>query len=272
MLHQTINKENTLSRREVLIKCKNISVNFEKNSVLKNISFNVASGEFICFLGPNGSGKSTLLKLIAGIISFREGQLTFSDRINKSKGLKIGYVPQLEDIDWDFPVTVWDVVMMGWIHERSFFPWHSIEQKQKTARLMKEMKIYHLKNRKIRDLSGGEQQRMFIARALVAEPKLILLDEPTSGVDVKTRDDLMHLFHSLNHQGITILMTTHEINSVAVHLPRIICLRGEIIADGNPEKILSPTILEKMYGEKMPIMKYQGMKLVAEKPHKFGHL
>ena len=271
MLHQSTNKENISSRSQNLIMCENISVNFGKFSVLKKISFNVATGEFICFLGPNGSGKSTLLKLIAGIVSFSEGQLTFSGKINKTKDFKIGYLPQLEDIDWDFPVTVWDVVMMGWVHERTFFPWYSIEQKLKTITLMKEMKIHHLKDRKIRDLSGGEQQRMFIARALVASPKLILLDEPTAGVDVKTRDDLMHLFHSLNHQGITILMTTHEINSVAVHLPRIICLRGEIIADGNPDKILSSQILEKVYGEKIPIMKYQGMKLVAEKPHKFGH-
>ena len=272
MLHQSTNKEHILLKKDTLVRCENISVNFEGFSVLKNISFDVARGEFICFLGPNGSGKSTLLKLIAGIISLNEGKLILKTNNNKSKDFKIGYVPQLEDIDWDFPVTVWDVVMMGWVHERSFFPWYSREQKEKTIALMKEMKIYHLKNRKIRDLSGGEQQRMFIARSLVAEPKLILLDEPTSGVDVKTRDDLMHLLHFLNHQGITILMTTHEINSVAVHLPRIICLRGEILADGNPEEILSSKVLEKMYGEKIPIMKYKGMKLVAEKPHKFGHL
>ena len=109
-----------------------------------------------------------------------------------------------------------------------------------------------------------------MARALVSNPSLLLLDEPTRGVDIKTRDEVMHLLHELNHQGITIAMTTHEINTVAAHLPWLVCIKGHILAEGPPSEVISPEILQLTYGAEMPVIEYEGMTLVAESPHHFA--
>jgi ABC-type cobalamin/Fe3+-siderophores transport system ATPase subunit len=111
---------------------------------------------------------------------------------------------------------------------------------------------------------------VFLARALVSNPTLLLLDEPTSGVDIKTRDEVMHLLHELNHTGITVVMTTHEINAVAAHLPWLVCLNGHVLAEGPPSRVISPEILRMTYGAEMPVIQHQGMALVAESPHFFG--
>jgi len=118
-------------------------------------------------------------------------------------------------------------------------------------------------------LSGGQQQRVFLARALVSSPELLLLDEPTSGVDIKTRDDVMHLLHDLNHQGVTIIITTHEINAVAVHLPWIVCLAGRVLAEGPPSEVITTEVLKLTYGAEMPVIHYEGMTIVAESPHSY---
>ena len=133
--------------------------------------------------------------------------------------------------------------------------------------MLERLGIADLAKRQIRNLSGGQQQRAFLARALVSSPDLLLLDEPTRGVDIKTRDEVMHLLHDLNHQGITILLTTHEINAVAVHLPWVICVNGRIIAEGPPVSVINEDVLAKTYGAAMPVIEYEGMPLVAERPH-----
>ena len=181
-------------------------------------------GDFVGLLGPSGSGKTTLLRALLGAVDVYEGEVLVEGRRPSERRPRIGYVPQLETIDWNFPVTVREVVMMGRTMENRFFPWFRREEKELADRMMDQLGILHLAGRHIRQLSGGQQQRAFLARALVSSPSLLLLDEPTSGVDVKTRDDVMHLLHDLNHEGVTIVITTHEINAVAVHLPRLVCL------------------------------------------------
>jgi len=148
-----------------------------------------------------------------------------------------GYVPQLETIDWNFPVTVEEVVMMGRTRNNILVPWHGQADWAVARQMMERLGIASLGRRHIRELSGGQQQRVFLARALVSSPDLLLLDEPTSGVDIKTRDDVMHLLHELNHQGVTIIMTTHEINAVAVHLTWLVCVNGHILAEGPPDQV-----------------------------------
>ncbi len=109
-----------------------------------------------------------------------------------------------------------------------------------------------------------------MARALISDPALLLLDEPTNGVDIKTRDEVMHLLHDLNHQGITVVMTTHEINAVAAHIPWLICLKGHVLAEGPPSQVITPEILRLTYGAEMPVIEHEGMTLVAESPHYYG--
>ena len=180
---------------------------------------------------------------------------------------RIGYVPQIEDINWDFPVTVEEAVLMGRTMNGPFFPWFRRSDRELAHTTMERLGIGHLAKRHIRRLSGGEQQRVFLARALISNPRLLLLDEPTKGVDIKTRDEVVHLLHDLNHQGITIVMTTHEINAVAAHLPWVVCFNKTIVAEGPPSEVFTPETLYQTYGAEMPVIHYQGMTLVAESPH-----
>ena len=188
----------------------------------------------------------------------------------KDKRPTIGYVPQLETIDWEFPVTVEQVVMMGLIRKNRFSPWFRQEERDHAYSIMERLRIAEFGKRHIRQLSGGQQQRAFLARALVSDPSLLLLDAPPSGVDIKTRDEVMHLLDELNHQDITILLTTHEINAVAAHLPWVVCMNGRIVAEGPPSDVFTPDVLKETYNAEIHITEYQGMKLVAESPHYFG--
>ena len=253
-----------------LVEINRLSCGYEKQQVLQGVNLQIMQGDFVGLLGPSGSGKTTLLRALLGAVDVYEGEVLV-DGVRASEGRpRIGYVPQLETIDWNFPVTVREVVMMGRTMENRFFPWFRREEKELADRMMRQLGILHLAGRHIRELSGGQQQRAFLARALVSSPSLLLLDEPTSGVDVKTRDDVMHLLHDLNHEGVTIVITTHEINAVAVHLPRLVCLSGRVLAEGTPYEVITTEVLRQTYGADMPVIHYEGMPIVAESPHRYG--
>ena len=253
-----------------LVEINGLSCGYEKQKVLQGINLQIMQGDFVGLLGPSGSGKTTLLRSMLGAVDVYEGEVLVNGARATEKRPRIGYVPQLETIDWNFPVTVREVVMMGRTMENRFFPWFRHEDKQLADRMMDRLGILQLAGRHIRELSGGQQQRAFLARALVSSPSLLLLDEPTSGVDVKTRDDIMHLLHDLNHQGVTIVITTHEINAVAVHLPRLVCLSGRVLAEGTPYEVITPEVLRQTYGADMPVIHYEGMPIVAESPHRYA--
>ena len=253
-----------------IVEINGLSCGYEKQRVLSKVDLQIMRGDFVGLLGPSGSGKTTLLRAMLGAVDVYEGEVLVDGIGTAQKRPRIGYVPQLETIDWNFPVTVREVVMMGRTMENRFFPWFRREDKHLADRMMDQLGILHLAGRHIRELSGGQQQRAFLARALVSSPSLLLLDEPTSGVDVKTRDDVMHLLHDLNHEGVTIVITTHEINAVAVHLPWLVCLSGRILAEGPPSEVITSEVLNETYGADMPVIHYEGMPIVAESPHRYG--
>ncbi len=253
-----------------LVEINGLSCGYEKQKVLDQVDLQIMRGDFVGLLGPSGSGKTTLLRSMLGAVDVYKGEVLIDGVATTQKRPRIGYVPQLETIDWNFPVTVREVVMMGRTMENRLFPWFRREERELADRMMEQLGILHLSGRHIRELSGGQQQRAFLARALVSGPSLLLLDEPTSGVDVKTRDDVMHLLHDLNHEGVTIVITTHEINAVAVHLPWLVCLAGRILAEGPPSQVITSEILRQTYGADMPVIHYEGMPIVAESPHRFG--
>jgi len=238
--------------------------------VLAGVNLRIMPGDFVGLLGPSGSGKTTLLRTILGATRIYQGDVLVQGVSISRRRPPVGYVPQLENIDWNFQVTVEETVMMGHTMNNPIFPWHKRQDKESAREMMERLGISHLVKRHIRELSGGQQQRVFLARALVSSPSLLLLDEPTNGVDIKTRDEVMHLLHELNHQGITIIMTTHEINAVAVHLPWLVCLSGHVLAEGPPSQVITPENLRLTYGAEMPVLEYQGMMLVAESPHYFN--
>jgi ABC-type Mn2+/Zn2+ transport system ATPase subunit len=181
----------------------------------------------------------------------------------------VGWVPQLETVDWNFPATVAEVVLMGRWSDRPWQAWASREDRAAVDRLLDRLGIGGLGRRHIRELSGGQQQRVFLARAMIGEPRLLLLDEPTSGVDLKTRDDILHLLADLNGDGVTIVMTTHELNTVAAHLPWVVCVNGSIIAEGDPDDIFTSAVLGRTYGADLRVVRQDGIILVADAaPHR----
>ena len=270
MLHPMPHQSGPGEPGEPTVEIKAVTCGYEKQRVLTDVSLTIMPGDFVGLLGPSGSGKTTLLRTVLGAVDLYEGEVLVNGVATTKKRPRIGYVPQLETIDWNFPVTVQEVVMMGRTMENKLFPWYRKEEKDLAAEMMGRLGILDLADRHIRELSGGQQQRVFLARALISSPQLLLLDEPTSGVDIKTRDDVMHLLHDLNHDGVTIIITTHEINAVAVHLPWIVCLAGRILAEGPPSEVITTEVLWLTYGAEMPVIHYEGMTIVAESPHSYG--
>ncbi len=249
-----------------LIELRGATCGYGGHPAVEDVSLKIWPGEFVGILGPSGAGKTTVLRAILGGVKVYRGQVLIEGKPLGQRRMPIGYVPQLETVDWNFPITVEEVVLLGLASNKAW-PWATRRERQRVYEMLERLGIAHLAQRHIRALSGGQQQRVFLARALVANPRLILLDEPTSGVDIKTRDDILHLLHQLNHQGATIMLTTHEINAVAAHLPRVVCINRTVIADGPPAQVFTPEILGRTYGARMVVIHHGGLVLVAERPH-----
>lgn len=232
-----------------------------QQTVIENTSFTINRGEYVGIVGPSGSGKSTLLKLLLGLIKPKTG------KIHLHVEHSIGYVPQLETIDWYFPVVADQVIAMG-IRQRGItYPWLTSKEKNAIQKLLNQLLLTEVSGRHIKDLSSGQQQRVFLARALIDQPDILLLDEPTSSVDIKTRDVILHLLETLQKQGLTIVITTHDLNSVAAHLPRVICFNKIMIADGHPQKIFTKKILDQTYNSDFMVIKQKNQILITDKPH-----
>jgi zinc/manganese transport system ATP-binding protein len=181
----------------------------------------------------------------------------------------VGWVPQLETVDWDFPATVREVVLMGRWRRSPWRPWMTTADRAEADQVLERLGIGGLGTRQIRELSGGQQQRVFLARALIADPVLLLLDEPTSGVDIRTRDEVLHLLADLNAQRVTIVLTTHELNSVAAHLPFVVCVNRRIVALGDPDDVFTAPILNATYSADLRVVRQDGNVLVADAaPHR----
>jgi zinc/manganese transport system ATP-binding protein len=246
-----------------LVRLDSVSHHFRGPMVLEDVTLSFEADAFVGIVGPSGSGKTTLLRLLVGAMPPCHGQL------HRRAGLRVGYVPQVETINWNFPVTVQETVLMSRQGSR-VKPWTSATEKKAVAETLDRLGIGHLASRHIRQLSGGQQQRVFIARALIGQPDLLLLDEPTSGVDVRTRHDVLHLLGDLNAGGLAIILTTHDLNGIAAHLPRLVCLNTRITGVGTPHQVLTPSVLEATYGAPMEVLQHLGMPLIVETGHGFG--
>ena len=255
-----------IENQNPIVELRSVTSGYPEHVVLSDISLTINEGSFIGLLGPSGSGKSTLLKTILGTVPIFRGEVLIDGKTVNGKRPRLGYVPQLETIDWNFPVTVQEVVMMGRTMNNPLFPWYKTDEKSRALEIMERLGISNLSDHHIRALSGGQQQRVFLARALISNPRILLLDEPTSGVDIRTRHEVIHLLQDLNDQGVTIIMTTHEINAVALHLPWLVCLNGQIVNSGRPEDVITSETLSKTYGADMPVIQHEGMPIVVETP------
>ena len=239
-----------------LISLRDVSVGYDEHPVLESVNWDVPAGVFAGLVGPSGAGKTTLLRTLLGQM------LPMTGSITTQPGTRIAYVPQLETVNWNFPVTVFECTLMARPQKR--WPWASPQERSDVMNVLQRLGIADLAHRQIRALSGGQQQRMFLARALLRQPQLLLLDEPTSGVDVTTRHDVLHLLGDLHAEGIAIILTTHDLNGMAAHLPHLVCVNRGIIASGSPADVITPPVLERTFGARMDVLQHLGMPLVVE--------
>jgi ABC-type Mn2+/Zn2+ transport system ATPase subunit len=241
-----------------LVRLDGVSFGYDRTPVLTGVDLAVRERDFVGVVGPSGSGKTSLLRLLLGTVRPQQGTVT------RRADTVVGYVPQLETVNWNFPVTVAECVLMG--RTKRTLPWPSRTQRADIARVRDRLGIGPHAHRHNRELSGGQQQRMFIARALLRQPRLLLMDEPTSGVDVASRHDMLHLLGDLNAEGVAILITTHDLNGVASHLPHLVAVHGRIVAAGTPREVITPPVLEETFGAPMQVLEHLGMPVVLDQP------
>ena len=228
-----------------------VSVRYNNgHTALSDMSLNLQGGTTCALVGVNGSGKSTLFKVIMGLIKPQSGQVKLCD-LSITQALKqnlVAYVPQSEEVDWQFPVSVHDVVMMGRYGHMNFLRKPKASDRQKVSDALSRLQITHLADRQIGELSGGQKKRVFLARALAQESKILLLDEPFTGVDVKTEKAIMTLLDELRDEGHLILISTHNLGTVPEFCDQVIMINRTILAMGDTHSTFTQANLEKVFG------------------------
>ena len=199
--------------------CDNLTLGYNSNVILENVSFSVEKGDYLCIIGENGSGKTTLMKTILRLEKPLKGQISTSDGVLPDE---IGYLPQQTQVQRDFPASVWEIVLSGCQSRCGKRPFYIKEEKQLAVEAMKRMEITDLSKRCYRELSGGQQQRVLLARALCAAQKMLLLDEPVSGLDPSVTQEMYELIEQLHKDGITIMMITHDVEAAKKYATKIL--------------------------------------------------
>ncbi|MEA3399227.1 MAG: ABC transporter ATP-binding protein [Patescibacteria group bacterium] len=224
---------------KTIIKANNINFSYNNQiRVLEDINFEVYENDFVGLIGPNGGGKSTLMKIILGLLKPDSGKIEVFGLNSKIARNMIGYVPQYSKVDLDFPISVWEIVLSGLLGNKKMGSFFSKEEKNKAKKVLDDLKILHLKNIPLSDLSGGQRQKVMIARGLVRNPKLLLLDEPTNNIDEESGRNLYDLLNILNKK-MAIVVVSHDVDMTSRHIKRIFCLNKKIIcnkADGITNK------------------------------------
>ncbi len=209
---------------EPLIKIKDLSVGYDKVPVLQNLNLQIYEKDFLGVIGPNGGGKTTLLKAILGLIKPFKGKIEFRKDL-QGKKKPIGYLPQVKHIDRKFPITVFDVVRSGSMMQNTLLSSNSI--KQRVVDILHEMGIYEIKDKAIGELSGGQMQRVFLCRALISNPKMIILDEPDTFVDNRFEGELYEKLRILNEE-IAIILVSHDVGTISSYVKTIACVNGDL--------------------------------------------
>ena len=216
-----------------LIRCENVSIGYEGQIVVKDLNFQIASGDYLCIVGENGSGKSTLVKSLLGLKSVEKGQIIFGDGLRQTD---IGYLPQQTDVQKDFPASVYEVVVSGRLNSRGIRPFYTSADKKTAFEKMKMLGIEDLSGQCFRDLSGGQKQRALLARALCATKTLLLLDEPVTGLDPIVTAEFYELIQRINKEsGIAVVMVSHDIESAVKYATHILHLQEKVLFFGTAE-------------------------------------
>ncbi len=225
-----------------------LTVNYRAVRALQNVNFTLQPGQLVGIFGPNGAGKSTLVKAMLGLVPAMMGTAFYGDRPLSQQLDRVAYVPQRSQIDWTFPATVWDVVLMGRVRQAGWFRRFSATSRRKAAEALERVGMTDYRDRRIGDLSGGQQQRVFLARALAQEADLFFLDEPFVGVDQKTEAVLFQIFHELADSGHTVLVVNHDLGESITNFDQLLLLNRELIALGDRQRVLTPEVMSRAYG------------------------
>lgn len=256
-----------------IIELNHVTVHYENFVALRDVTFSVDQGEHVAVLGPNGAGKSTLIKTLLGLLTPHHGSVSVLGKnpvdLSFEERAQIGYVPQHQKMDSRFPVTVQDVVMMGRYAGLGLFRRPGRTDIEATENAMGLMGIEHLSKRPIGKLSGGEKQRALIARALCNELQLLILDEPTTSLDVQSTESLYTLLNDLREKmGLTVIVVSHDVGVVTKMADKIACLAGYLVAHGRPSEALTEATIECMYGKDTAVFGHSHVPHVMVSEHK----
>lgn len=241
------------------ISIKGLSVSYDRKIVLTNIYLELEAGKVYGVVGPNGAGKSTLFKAILGLIDVNAGKVLINGEPVEEQRKNIVYVPQRDDVDWQFPATVMDIVEMGRYPHVKLFQRLKKKDKDATLEALREIGIEHLKDRQIGELSGGQQQRVFLARALCQGAEIFLLDEPFVGVDIMTEEKIITILKKLAAEGKTLFVVHHDLSTVHTYFDKVILLNQRLIAFGDTEDTFTEENIAKAYSGQLPILQKTGM-------------
>jgi len=236
------------------IEFSHLSVSYNSHLVLDDLTLQIAHGERVAVVGPNGAGKSTLFKVLVREIAPTRGRIRIHGRPLGSHKDCVAYVPQREEVDWHFPVTVEDVVMMGrfgkqrWLHKADAHDREIVQQS------LQQIEIGDLAKRSISELSGGQQQRVFMARALAQEPHLLLLDEPFNGIDAPTQEAILGLLNNLRAKDVTILVSTHDLNLASDCFDQVLLINKRLIAFGTPRQVFTRAHIQQAFADRVMIV------------------
>ena len=236
------------------ISVKGISVSFDRKRVLSNIFLEIESGRIYGVVGPNGAGKSTLFKAILGLVEIDGGSVLVEGKPIEEMRKEVVYVPQKNDVDWQFPATVYDIVLMGRYPHKGVFQKLDAQDEAIAMNALQEVGMTAFKDRQIGELSGGQQQRVFLARALCQESDIFFLDEPFVGVDITTEEKIIQILKKLASEGKTLLVVHHDLSTVRKYFDSVILLNQRLIAYGDTEDIFNEENIARAYGGQLPVL------------------
>ncbi len=243
---------------ERVVEIHDLTVAYGRRPVLWNIDADLPAGQLIAIIGPNGAGKSTLLKAMLGLVPLASGYVRFWGQPFRAVRQRVAYVPQRESVDWDFPATVADVVLMGRYAQRSWWLRPSAADRQLVDRCLEQLGLSELRDRQIGQLSGGQQQRAFLARALAQQADLYLMDEPFAGVDAATEARTLALLESLRDAGQTVVVVHHDLHTAARYFDWVLLLNLRLVAAGPVAQVLTPDLLAQTYGGGLDLLHQAG--------------
>lgn len=230
-----------------------LTVAYGHHVALRDISAELQPGHVVGLIGPNGAGKSTLINAVAGTVPLRSGSITYDGRPLDRKERRIAFVPQAREVNWDFPLSARDLVMMGRYHEIGWLRRASESDHADVLQALEELGMAEMADRHISQFSGGQQQRLFLARARVQDPEIVLFDEPMNGVDVTTRRIINQMIRDFADSGATVLLATHDLEEVRDICDEVLCLNRRLVAFGPTDRVFTPATLRATFGGQLAI-------------------